>query len=73
MLKSVSGGDPVRLDLPDGIGFFNVDTDGSILAALRGSRPKATVYDCEVPSGTCEQIGSIAGRGGDPEFIGNDM
>ncbi|WP_268788421.1 MULTISPECIES: hypothetical protein [unclassified Nocardioides] len=44
-----------------------------MLAAVRGSRPKATVYDCELPSGSCERLGTIAGRGGDPEFIGNDM
>ena len=31
------------------------------------------VYDCEVPSGVCEELGPLTVAGGDPMFIGNDM
>ena len=73
VLKPTDGGDRVHLDLPKGVGFFTVDTDGSILAAVRGRSPHAAVFDCEVPSGACEELGTLGGKGGDPEFIGNDM
>lgn len=33
----------------------------------------ATFFDCEIPSGTCEQIGDHPLLHGDPVFIGNDM
>ena len=33
----------------------------------------AQVLDCAVPSGSCDALGTITGRSGDPEFIGNDM
>jgi hypothetical protein len=60
---------------PDGgPAFYNVDSDGSILVAtVEGSYPDFTVYDCEVPSGTCEEVGPLTTTGGDPMFIGNDM
>lgn len=68
-LESTTGGAPIVLD--QDATFFSVDTDGSILAAAYG-RP-ATVYDCEVPSGRCTELGPLTTRGGDPAFIGNDM
>lgn len=68
-------GRPVVLDEgPPGGGyaFFTIDTDGSVLLAEPGTRG-ATVYDCLVPSGTCEELGPLSTRGGDPAFIGNDL
>jgi hypothetical protein len=71
-LKSVKpGGDSVRLDLPGDAQFFTVDTDGSVLAATTGD--PAVFYDCDLPSGACEEIGRLQMTGGDPMFIGNDM
>lgn len=55
-----------------GYAFFTIDTDGSVLLAEPGARG-ATVYDCLVPSGTCEELGPLSTTGGDPAFIGNDM
>lgn len=72
VLESTGSGGPLRLDLPKESGFFAVDTDGSILAVVGGQGPRAIVYDCE-ETGTCEKLGLLSGRGGDPEFIGNDM
>jgi hypothetical protein len=66
------GGEPVRLDV-DGAIWFTFDTDGSVLAASQGRGSSAVVHDCEVPSGRCTEIGTIATRSGDPMFIGNDM
>lgn len=57
----------------DGLGFFTVDTDGSILVAYAGTYPDFIVYDCEVPSGACTELGPLTTEGGDPAFIGNDM
>ena len=54
-------------------GFFAVDTDGSILVAHAKRYPRFTVYDCEVPSGECAELGPLTTTGGDPMFIGNDM
>jgi len=54
-------------------GFFTVDTDGSILVAHAKRYPRFTVYDCEVPSGECTELGPLTPTGGDPMFIGNDM
>ncbi|MFN7150364.1 MAG: SigE family RNA polymerase sigma factor [Microthrixaceae bacterium] len=65
------GGKAIRLQTKDAI-WFTFDTDGSVLAAANGSDQRSPVYDCELPSGTCEQIGSVSTRSGDPVFIGND-
>jgi hypothetical protein len=65
------GGARIRLDLPRSAQFFTVDTDGSVLAAT--TEDPARFFDCEVPSGACEPIGSLQMTGGDPMFIGNDM
>lgn len=65
------GGATLHLDLPRSAQWFNVDTDGSILAATTGE--PARFYDCEVPSGACDQIGELRITGGDPQFMGNDM
>ena len=54
-------------------GFFAVDTDGSILVAHAKRYPDFTVYDCEVPSGACTELGPLTPTSGDPMFIGNDM
>jgi hypothetical protein len=57
-----------------GLGFWAIDSDGSVLVAdPDGKYPNYTIYDCEVPSGTCEQLGPLKATGGDPEFIGVDM
>jgi hypothetical protein len=65
-------GRPLRLDVDDAI-WFTFDTDGSVLAASQGGGSTAVVRDCELPSGRCTEIGTIATRSGDPMFIGNDM
>jgi hypothetical protein len=70
-LESTTGGDPLVLDQK--AVFFAVDTDGSILAARPGKGSTATVYDCEVPSGACTELGPLTTTGGDPMFIGVDM
>jgi hypothetical protein len=68
---------PLRLDegpTDGGLGFWTIDTDGSVLVAtLTGKYPAYTVFDCEVPSGRCEEVGPLKPNGGDPMFIGNDM
>ncbi|MBZ5740129.1 hypothetical protein [Nocardioides mangrovi] len=71
-LEPTDGGDPIVLDHQGT--FFAVDTDGSILMAgsQRGA-PGDTFYDCEVPSGTCVELGTLRMTGGDPMFIGVDM
>ena len=56
-----------------GAGWFTFDTDGSVLAAVGGGDQHSTVYDCQLPSGACERIGSVTTKSGDPMFIGNDM
>ena len=59
--------------------WFTFDTDGSVLAAAsRGQTGPTGVgvgifYDCEIPSGTCTEIGTVTTQSGDPVFIGNDM
>lgn len=68
-LESTTGGAPIVLDQK--ATFFAIDTDGSILAATYGH--PATVYDCEVPTGRCTELGPLTTRGGDPAFIGTDM
>ncbi|MFT3873046.1 MAG: hypothetical protein QM714_10430 [Nocardioides sp.] len=69
-LESTDGSAPIVLDHQ--ADFFAVDTDGSILAAAM-TGDGATVYDCEVPSGTCTELGPLTALHGDPEFIGVDM
>jgi hypothetical protein len=57
-----------------GLGFWAIDSDGSVLvAAPDGKYPDFTVYDCQVPSGACEELGPLKTTGGDPEFVGVDM
>ena len=56
------------------LGFWAIDSDGSVLVAgPDGKYPHYLVYDCEVPSGACEELGPLVTTGGDPEFIGVDM
>lgn len=63
----------------EGLAWWNVDTDGSILVAVAESsraatqRPVSVVYDCELPSGSCTELGELTTLHGDPMFIGNDM
>ena len=66
------GGRAIRLDVKDAI-WFTFDTDGSVLAATSGRGQRSPVFDCELPTGACERIGSISTKSGDPMFIGNDM
>jgi hypothetical protein len=70
-------GRPLRLEegpITQGLGFWAVDTDGSVLVATpTGKDPKYTVFDCEIPSGKCAEVGPLEPTGGDPMFIGNDM
>jgi hypothetical protein len=80
-----AGGDPIVLDegpteMGDGLAWWAVDTDGSILVAVaqpeKGGRVfmgDNLVYDCEVPSGSCEELGPLVTTSGDPMFIGVDM
>ncbi len=57
-----------------GLGFWAIDSDGSVLLAdPDGKNPNFIVYDCEVPSGACEELGPLRTTGGDPQFIGVDM
>jgi hypothetical protein len=72
------GGEPVVLDrgpvtTEDGLGFWTVDTDGSVLVAWTREYPRFTVEDCDAVSGACERLGTMRVRGGDPQFLGNDM
>ena len=71
-------GQPLQLDVARttdaGPAFWTMDTDGSVLvAAVDGRYPNFTVHDCELPSGSCTEVGPLRPRGGDPAFIGNDM
>jgi len=57
-----------------GLGFWAIDSDGSVLVADPDREyPNHTVYDCEVSSGACEELGPLKTTGGDPLFIGVDM
>jgi hypothetical protein len=72
------GGRPVLLDAGSTApgptsGWWAVDTDGSILAAVPGRDQTSTVYDCQVPSGACAELGPLTTEHGDPMFIGVDM
>lgn len=73
-------GTPIELEVarPQGKEYVNafwaVDTDGSILVAAGAKRGQGyTVYDCELPSGDCTELGPLRARSGDPMFIGTDM
>jgi hypothetical protein len=81
-----AGGDPIVLDegpteMNDGLAWWTVDTDGSVLVAVaQPEKPGGrvfmgdnVVYDCELPSGSCEELGPLVTTSGDPMFIGNDM
>jgi hypothetical protein len=57
----------------NGLGFWTIDTDGTVLVASPDKRQGFMVYDCQVPSGACEEVGPLDPQGGDPMFIGNDM
>ena len=68
----VLGEGPTKPD--GGLGFWAIDSDGSVLVARPdGDYPHFLVYDCEVPSGACEELGPLVTENGDPEFIGVDM
>ncbi len=76
------GGEPILLERGAGgadradkgaLGFWTIDSDGSVLLALSRRYPRYDVLDCEVPSGRCEKIGTLETTGGDPAFMGNDM
>ena len=71
VLKSTGNGEAITLQVPEDTQFFSFDTDGSVLAATTGD--PARFFDCELPSGACEEIGTMQMTGGDPQFIGNDM
>lgn len=72
-LEATDGGRPIVLDLPRSQGWFAIDTDGSVLAALPGRGATNRVYDCEVPSGACTELEPLTTTSGDPAFIGVDM
>lgn len=72
------GGEPITLEIgsagaDEGLGFYTIDTDGPVLVAYATQYPRFTVYDCEVVSGRCAELGPLETTGGDPMFIGNDM
>lgn len=72
-LEPTTPGDrAVELDVKEAI-WFTFDTDGSVLAASNGPKQQGVFYDCEIPSGTCTEIGRVSTMSGDPMFIGNDM
>lgn len=70
-LEPTDGGKPVVLDEKGA--WFAVDTDGSILVAGVGKGVAHPMFDCEVPSGTCTELGPLKAEHGDPMFIGVDM
>jgi hypothetical protein len=77
-LEPTAGGRPIVLD--EGAagrgptyGWWAMDTDGSVLTAVPGKGNRSTVFDCEVPSGHCEELGPLTTLHGDPMFIGVDM
>lgn len=65
-------GTPIVLDVEGAI-WFTFDTDGSVLAAANGRDMTGVFYDCVIPSGSCEHIGTVSTTSGDPVFIGSDM
>lgn len=77
-LEATDGGEPIVLDQGDagrgtGYGWWAIDTDGSVLEAVPGRGSRSTVYDCELPSGHCVELGPLTTLHGDPMFIGVDM
>jgi len=76
VLRSTDGSAPIVLEqgarsLKGGpVSFFTLDTDGSVLVARAVEYPEFEVYDCAVPSGTCQFLRRE--KSGDPVFIGND-
>jgi len=74
-LRSTDGGASIQLDrgpTAGGYAFWTFDTDGSVLVAVPDGQ-RASVYDCGLPSGTCETLAPVSVTSGDPMFIGNDM
>jgi hypothetical protein len=77
-LRSTDGGPDLVLDQgptekDQELAFWAIDSDGSVLVARAdGDYPHYLVYDCEVPSGACEELGPLVTTSGDPEFIGVD-
>lgn len=72
------GAEPVVLEHgpvtpEDGLGFWTVDTDGSVMLAWTRDYPHFVVEDCDPVTGVCERVGRMTTRGGDPQFLGNDM
>lgn len=59
----------------DGMGaaWWTFDTDGSVMVVTGKDYGDFTVYDCELPGGACTALGPLKPKGGDPQFIGNDM
>jgi hypothetical protein len=77
-LEPTGDGPPVVLDKGDSgagpaYGWWAIDTDGSVLTAVPGKGSRSEVYDCEVPSGRCADLGPLTTLHGDPMFIGVDM
>ncbi|MFC4785404.1 hypothetical protein ACT8ZV_13075 [Nocardioides sp. MAHUQ-72] len=77
-LAPTDGGRPIVLDRGDtgkgpAYGWWAIDTDGSVLTAVPDRGSRSTVYDCEVPSGRCVELGPLTTLHGDPMFIGVDM
>lgn len=74
---SAPGAGPIVLEQgpADGKGasWWTFDTDGTVLVATGKNYGDFTVYDCELPSGACAELGPLNPKGGDPQFIGNDM
>ena len=77
-LEPTGGGRPVVLDRGSTApgptdGWRAIDTDGSVLTAVRRGASRSEVYDCEVASGRCTDLGPLTTLHGDPMFIGVDM
>ncbi len=77
LLPTEPDGSALLLDVPvtgrNPLVFVTVDTDGSVLVASGARYPEFTIYDCEVPSGSCTELTRHRFVGGDPMFLGNDM
>lgn len=70
-LESTTGGPPAQLEQKGD--FVTFDTDGSVLVAAPARRSGYVVYDCELPTGRCAELGPLRATSGDPMFIGDDM
>jgi len=55
------------------LGFWAIDSDGTVLVARPDRRAGFVVYDCAVATGACEELGPLDPLHGDPMFIGVDM